>query len=770
MMNFFKKLIFCLLCTTVSVALAAQSFVVKAIRIEGLERVNQNTVLHYLPVKPGQWVDLSNTSVLIQALYKTGFFSDIHLSESGNTLIVQVVERPTIGTLTIVGNKDIPEDKMNEFLKSVGLVQGAVVDDATLARTQKTLQSEYYARGRYNARVSIETTPQSRNRVDVKLVISEGLNALINHIEIIGNHAFSTRKLLKQIPINTTHWWSFFTHGDQYSKQKLGDSIEALQNFYLNKGYVRFHVDSTQVELTPDKKEVAIIIRITEGQRYHLKGYQLSGDLVVSDAKLRQSIKLKTGNVYAKTDVDRAIAAIRFDLGDLGYAFPTINVIPTIDDVHHCVFLNFYISPGNRFYVHQIHFSGNIKTADDVLRSQMRQLEGALSSSRKIEESKRYLNLLGYLQNVQIESIPVPGTENLMDLEYHLTEMPSAQAAASLGYGSNGLIFNAHFNQTNFLGTGRAVGINFNTTTFVTGLSFNYNNPFYTIDGIQRGFTVYGQRTTPGQVNVANYSTDVYGAGVNYSLPVSSHNDSIQFGYGYQFTKLGIGSMASREMRDFVNENGNDFDQLLFNMGWTRDSRDRALFPTKGFLQTANAQLTTPAGGTPLEYYKLNYLANWYHSMWDDDADFVLNLRGSVGYGNGYGSTDGLPFFANYFAGGIGFTGAVRGYETNTLGPRDSNNQPLGGNLLAVASANVTFPNFMSEDLRTSLFVDAGNVYNTKLQFPSERAGCLRASVGISGEWNLPFIGVLNVSVAKALNSRHGDDLQIVQFTVGRSF
>ncbi len=769
-MNFLKKLVFFGLLIVANVSFAADGCVIRDIRIVGLQRVDARTVLHYLPIKPGQAADLSNTSNIIQALYRTGFFSDITLSQEGNILIIHVVERPTIGTLEVIGNKDIPEDKMNSFLKSVGLVQGAVLDSSVLDRIQKSLQSEYYNRGRYNARVSIETIPQSRNRVAVKIVISEGQTALIRDIEIIGNHAFSRSKLIRQIPINTTHFWSFFTHGDQYSKQKLADSVDALQNFYLNKGYVRFRVDSTQVELTPDKKDVTIILHITEGACYKLKGYRLSGDFLVPECKLRKSIKLKPGCVYSKAEIDCAVAAIKFDLGDLGYAFPTINVIPEIDDVNHCVFLNFYINPGNRFYVRQIHFSGNLKTSDNVLRSQMRQFEGALASSRNIEESRRYLNLLGYLQDIQIETTPVPGTENLMDIEYRVTETPSAQAAASLGYGTNGLIFNANVNQTNFLGTGRAVGVRFNTTTFATGISFNYNNPFYTIDGVQRGFAIYGQRTTPGEVNVTNYSTDVYGIAVNYSLPVSCNNDSIQFGYGYQFTKLNIGALASLELLDFVAQNGRNFDQLLLNFGWTRDGRDRALFPTRGLMQTANMQVTTPAGGSPLEYYKLNYLGSWYYPIFNEDGDFVFNLRGTVGYGNGYASTDGLPFFANYFAGGIGFNGAVRGYETNTLGPRDSNNKPLGGNFLAAGSASVTFPNFITEDLRTSLFVDVGNVYNTDIQFVSERAGCLRSSVGVAAEWNLPMLGVLNVSFAQPLNNRPGDELQRVQFTVGKSF
>lgn len=769
-MNFLKKLIFFLLLGIISTAFAAEGCIIRNIHIIGLQRVDQRTVLHYLPIKPGQRVDLSNTCNIIQALYKTGFFSNITLSQEGSTLIVCVAERPTIGNLEVVGNKEVPEDKMNAFLKSVGLVRGAILNNSVLDRIQKTLQSEYYSRGRYNAHVCVEVSPQSRNRVAVKIVISEGRTALIRDIEIIGNCAFSKSKLVRQIPINTTHCWSFFTHGDQYGRQKLIDSVEALQNFYLCKGYLRFRVDSTQVELTPDKKDVTIIIHITEGAPYTLKGYQLSGDLMIPECKLRESIKLKPGCIYSKLDIDRAICAIKFDLGDLGYSFPTVNVIPCIDDVHRCVFLNFYISPGNRFYVRHIHFTGNLKTSDYVLRSQMRQFEGALASSRNIEESKRYLNLLGYLQDIHVEATPVPGTENLMDLEYCVTEMPSAQAAASLGYGTNGLIFNANFNQTNFLGTGRAVGIKFNTTSFATGLNMSYNNPFYTIDGIQRGFSLYGQRTTPGEVNVTNYSTDVYGGAVTYSLPVSSNNDSIQFGYGYQFTKLNIGALASIELRDFVEQNGRNFDQLLLNFGWTRDGRNRALFPTIGLMQTVNLQLTTPAGGSPLEYYKLNYLGSWYHPVFNEDCDFIFNLRGAVGYGNGYASTDGLPFFANYFAGGIGFTGAVRGYETNTLGPRDSDHKPLGGNFLAAGSASITFPNFMTEDLRTSLFVDIGNVYNTRLQFPSERAGCLRTSAGIAAEWNLPMLGVVNISYAWPLNNRPGDELQRVQFTVGKSF
>lgn len=755
---------------------AANAFVVQHICVVGAQRVDQRTVLHYFPIKLGETIDLSNTCDAIQALYRTGFFSNITLTQEGNTLIIHVVERAIIGCISIVGNKDLPEDKLKEYLKSLGLVQGATLDNAILDKVQKSLQSEYYSRGRYNARVCTEIIPQGRNRVAVKIVISEGQTALIRDIEIIGNHAFSKRKLIKQMPLNTTHWWSFFTHGDQYSREKLTNSVKALENFYLDHGYARFRIDSAQVQIMPDKKDVAIVVHVTEGPCYKLCGYHLSGDLILPEAQLRKSIRLKPGATYSKLDIECAVQSIKFDIGDLGYAFPTVNVIPEIDDNKRQVFLNFYISPGSRFYVRQIHFCGNIKTADVVLRSQLRQLEGALVSSRNIEESKRRLNLLGYLQNVQVETVPVCGAENLADLEYRITESPSAQAAANMGYGTNGWIFNAHFNQTNFLGTGRSVGINFSTTRLVTGVSLNYNNPFYTIDGVQRGFSLYGQRTTPGRENSAKYSTDSYGAAVNYILPVSACNDSLQFGYGYQYTKLNIGSLASLQLIDFVARNGRNFDQLMLNAGWARDGRDRALFPRRGLFQSASVQLMTPAGNNPLEYYKANYFISWYRSLFCED--FVFNARTNLGYGDGYGSTDGLPFFVNYFAGGIGFNGAVRGYETNTLGPRDSTNQPLGGNFLVVGGASISFPNFITEDLRTSIFVDAGNVYNTSLghdhrgdfNHQSERAGPVRVSCGVSAEWNLPFLGVLEVSYAIPLNSRPGDELQQLQFTVGRSF
>lgn len=767
-MRFFRNILLFLLLAFTGVSFAQDTFVVRQIRVEGLQRLDQRTVLHYFPIKLGQRIDLSNTCEAIQALYSTGFFSNIQLGQEGNALVIHVEERATIGTIDIVGNSDLPDDKLKEFLKSLGLVQGAALDNAILDRVQKSLQSEYYNRGRYNARVCTEVVSQSRNRVGVKVVISEGQTALIRDIEIIGNCAFSRFKLIRQIPINTTHFWSFFTHGDQYSRQKLNDTVKSLECFYLDHGYARFHIDSARVQLTPDKKDVAIVIHLTEGPCYKFCGYKLSGDLVLPECELRKCIQLKPGSTYSKADIDCAVEAIKFALGDFGYAFPTINVIPQIDDVKHQVFLNFYISPGCRFYVRHIHFCGNIKTADMVLRSQMKQFEGALISSRNIEESKRRLNVLGYLQDVKVDAVPVPGAENLADLEYHVTETPSAQAAASVGYGTNGFIFNAHFNQTNFLGTGRAVGIKFSTTRLITGVSLNYNNPFYTVDGVQRGISVYGQRTTPGNENVAKYSTDSYGGAVNYLLPISSCNDSIQLGYGYQYTKLNIGSAASLELTDFVAKNGRTFDQLLLNAGWARDTRNRALFPTRGLYQNASVQIMTPAGNHPLDYYKASYYLSWYYPLFCDD--FVLNVRGNVGYGNGYGNTSGLPFFVNYFAGGIGFNGAVRGYENNTLGPKDSTLQPLGGNFLVVGGASLSFPNFITEDLRTGIFVDVGNVYNTDPQYPTEHAGPIRCSVGLSAEWYLPVLGVLELSLSRPLNDRPGDNLQQFQFTVGKSF
>lgn len=760
-----KVILFTLLMITMPWAIADNSFVVKNIEINGLQRVPRSTVLQYLPVKVGQQFNTADTSTAIHDLYATGLFQDINVSRQGNTLIVDVVERPTIGSVSVTGNKMVPKEKMEQVLKQLGLVEGNVFDSALLDRVKNGLKSEYLNMGHYNVRVDTTVTPQPRNRVAIRVEISEGKVAQVAKIDIVGNKVFSSKTLIKQMELTTPHLWSVLTRGDQYSKEKLDKSLDAIRNYYQDRGYIRFKIDSTQVLLTPDRKQVVIVIHVTEGERYTFKGYRVVGNYIVSEQKMRESIPIAPGRVFSRKVVTDSGQALGRAMGNLGYAFANINAQPDIDDEYRQVFVTFFVEPGQRIYVRRITFSGNTKTSDIVLRRELRQMEGSLVSLDNIDESKRRLDLLGYLDKAEVETKPVTGVDDQVDLDYHVTEGPTAQAIAGIGYGTTGFVVNASLNQNNFLGTGKTLGINFQNSLVSTNYSVTYNNPYYTPEGIQRGFTAYATRTTPGRLNVANYTTDTYGGSVNYIIPVTEY-DSVNLGYGLQNLHLSEGSNPSTEIQDFVNENGSEYTQGLLTGGWTRNKLDRANFPTRGYIQNAGALVTVPLFHDSLEYYKLNYGAHYYHPIY---SDYIISLMGNTGYGSGYGKTSELPFFVNYFAGGpSGYPGSVRGYAPNSLGPKDSNGSPIGGNFLVTGSGALIFPNPMQEKLRSSLFFDAGNVYTTQ---SSNSSGPVRLSTGLALDWKVPVLNVmLSVSLALPINHRKGDDTEPFQFNIGTNF
>lgn len=753
----------------------ADSFVVQAIQVEGLDGISRDTVLAYLPVKIGQRFNTDNSSSVIHSLYDTGFFKDISLSRQGNTLVVRALERPVISSIDVSGNKDIDKDQFNSVLKNLGLVEGQVFSQAVLDKVVVGLQSEYYNRGRYNAQINTTVTPQARNRVAVKIDISEGLIAKVEGVNIIGNKAFSTKTLLDELPLATTGLFSFVSHDNQYSREKLGNAAEALANYYMDRGYIRFKIESTQASLTPDRKGVYVTFKINEGQVYHVSGVKLVGRLILPEAKLRSLVTIKPGDVFSKEVTKNSTKAISYLLGEQGYTFADVNPVPDIDDANHTVFLTIHVEPNRRVYVRQIKFTGNTQTADEVLRREMRQYESSLANIANIDESTRRLRLLPYIQDAKVDTLPVPGSTDQVDLDYTVTETPPATAMASVSYGTDGLGFSASVNNNNFLGTGKTMGIGFNTDTYVRTYSINYSDPYFTKDGVQRSFSIYSQRYTPGDVNITNYTYDTYGGSMTYSVPVSSKGDMIQYGSGFQHTNLHIGSDPSTEISDFVDQYGTQFNQVLLNGGWSRNGFDRSIFPTRGLNQSAGVQISMPANSsTAVQYFKVNYTARWLQPIW---GQFILNSMANVGYGGGYGGTANIPFFQNYYAGGIGYTGSVRGYEANSLGPKDSLNNPLGGNLQTTGTVGLIFPNGISPDkLRTTLFMDAGNVYNTKIgslpmsEQATAHAGPLRYSAGVAVEWRVPILGVLNFSVAKALNSQPGDQTEIFQFTFGTSF
>ncbi|MEN9916962.1 MAG: outer membrane protein assembly factor BamA [Pseudomonadota bacterium] len=762
--------------------LPAQAFTVKRIEVEGLQGINRDTVLSYLPIRTGQSFQSYQSSAVIDALYATGFFSDVTLEEQANTLIIKVVERPTISEVDISGNKEIPKDKLKQIVKKIGLVRGQLFDKATLDRFVAQLRMQYDNMGKYSARVTPIVTPLPNNRVSVRILISEGLTVEIADISIVGNHVFSERKLRGALPMGTHHFWSFFTNSDQYSQDRLSASLDALQSYYMDRGYLKFKVDSTQASLTPDRKHVYLIIHVTEGPIYKLSGYQLTGNVIVSQTKLQKLlVPLQCGQVFSRAKVVAAEQGIKKALGDFGYILATVNTAPQIDDENRTVFLTFYVDPGNRVYVRHINISGNLKTQDLVFRRLLRQQEASVVSETDMKTSIRQLNLSGFLEGEpRIAPIPIAGYTDQVDLDVNLTEAHAAQALFSLGYGTNGPVVGASLNQNNVFGTGNQLGLNFNNTRAAMVYSISYNNPYYTLDGIQRGFDVFYQRSTPGDLNTTTYNTNTYGADLHYSIPFDERGDSLQISGGLQKLQLNLPPTVqqSLEVQNFVRQHGVQFNQFLFTLGWTRNSLDRLIFPSSGIYQNANVQLALPVGGQPLYYYKGAYSGVDYLAF---KHNFILQSRLSLGYGNGFASTTGLPFFANYYAGGIGTDGQVRGYEISSLGPRDTNGYPLGGNVMTVGSLALIVPNPISDKLRTSIFIDAGNTYSTlgitRVNPPppivrgGSGSGPLRYSTGIDVDWRVPVFNVtLSFSIAKAMNPQPGDQTQVFQFNIGTGF
>lgn len=746
---------------------AANEFIVRDIKITGLQRVTAGTVLNYLPVQVGEEVGPASTAQIIRALYDTGFFQSVELERQGNTLIVNVVERATIGSVTVAGNKEIPSEKMKELLKQLGLVKGRVFQRSSLERLEKELKQAYNARGKYNARIDTSVKNLTENRVAINAAISEGRVSRIKEIKFIGNHDFSTSELMPQMSLSTSSIFTYLTKRDQYTKAAMDASLESLRSFYLDRGYLKFRIVSSQVLLSPDKKDVFINIHIEEGPQYRFSGFSVIGKTILPKEKIDALVQVRQGEVFSRKKVTESISAMGLALGDIGYGFPAINAEPRIDEKNKTVFITFIVEPGRHVYVRRINFHGNTKTADYVLRNVIRQNEGSLLSLHNIKESERQMRLLGYLKNVNVKTTPVPGANNQVDLDVEIEEAPSAEATASLGYGTNGPQFNAAFNQHNFMGTGRSVGVGFNASYWGKDYSFNYYNPFYTKTGVGRGINLYYQTIDPKRLkDISVYSADRLGADVSYNILLSEYS-SLQLGYGYQDLRIkSVGFVE--QIRNFALLHGRNFHEIRLSSGWSRNTYDQMPYPTRGWNQQANVLVALPASARSLSYYKASYMTRFYQPLL---KGFIFTALGNVGYGNTF-NRDGLPFFENYYAGGIAYPGQVRGFDSYSLGPKDNNFNALGGNFLLNASAGLILPYPLSRDtIRTTIFADAGNVYASRMPtfLTGIDSGPLRYSAGLSVEWRSPF-GPLAFSVAKPLNKQPFDDEQIFQFTLSSGF
>lgn len=762
-MSEIRKILLVIACLfAISSEAYAESFVVKKIEVKGLQGISLGTVLNYLPVKEGDRFDTEQAPEIIKDLYKTGFFSDVNVTSSNNVITIKVVERAVITSINISGNSKITKKQLLDVLKEIGLSEGQVLNQATLSGLEQILVQQYYNLGCYNVKIKTEVTPASRNRVILNIKINEGPAATIKEIHIIGNQAFDEKTLLKQFTLTTPKWWkfTFLTHVDQYSKEKLEGDLEKLRSYYMDRGYLKFKIDSTQVSLTPDKKHIYIIIHINEGSVYTISGFSLSGNLIGKEQEIRKYIQLKAGETFSRRKIMDINAVINQIYGNYGYANPDIKSDPVVDETKHTVFIKFSVDPGKKVYVRRITFSGNSKTDENVLRREMRQQEGALYSLSKINESKRRLANLGYIENIDSTLEPVPGHPDQVDLVYKVKETSSASATFQLGYSDmDGLIYGIHVDETNFMGTGRTVSVQFNNSSYYQTYGFTYYNPYHTINNISFKFDIYAQIENGGDSNdMSTYTMDLYGTTITYGIPLSDYS-RLNAGYGYEYTKIRTDAGSPIEVDDFVSQYGDQFNEGKLIAGWSYNKLDRAIFPTRGFAQSINLEGGFPLDGNDLSYYKTNYNASWFQPLY---KKFILHAKGEAGYGNSIGTVSNLPFFKNYYAGGMD---SVRGFDGNSLGPKDSNGDAIGGNVLADASMSLIFPNPIGESMRTSLFVDVGNVYANRFELNQ-----MHSAAGTQVEWRSP-IGVLRFAITPFyLHTLDGDHKRFFDFSFGTSF
>ena len=739
-------------------AQSAETFIVSDIKVKGLQRTPVGTVYDYLPVRVGQRFSTDKVGDAIRALFKTGFFKDVALEREGSTLVVTVVERPSIAKIAFEGNKDLSTEELTKALKKIGLSEGKVFDRQILDKVEQELRRQYFSHGKYGLKIDTKVTELSRNRVSLQIVLVEGQAAKIKHINIVGNNSFETKDLLKSFELNTSNLLSFYTKDDQYSKQKLAADLERLRSFYLDRGYINFAIESSQIAMTADKKEIYVTVNIKEGDVFTLDKVKLAGNLVVDPQALIKLVKVGPGETFSRKNATETSKAISDRLGDEGYSFANVNMVPDIHEKEKTVDMTFFVDPGKRVYVRHINMHGNTKTRDEVLRREMRQMESSWASSSKIERSKQRLDRLGYFENTSVETPAVAGTADQIDVNYTVTEKSSGNLTAGVGYSqTQGIIFNANVSQDNVFGSGKRVDFTFNNSNITTQYRFAYLDPYFTSDGISMGYDIGYTARNAAAANLSNYSTNIANTGFNFGIPLNE-SDRLSFSVEGSHTILKTSTFTSTQINDFVALHGNKYSSLTSSIGWSHDTLNRAIMPTDGGQQRLSASATVP--GSTLTYYKANYKQQHFFPL---AKDFTLKLNADLGYGSGYGNTKGLPFYENFYAGG---TGSVRGFRANTLGPKDSNGYPFGGSTKILGNIELFFPvPFVEEvkSVRLGAFVDAGTVSN------GIALSNLKYSAGLSAQWLSPF-GALAISFAHPFNAKTTDQSQGFQFSFGQGF
>ena len=801
-----KKILFATLLATSVSAHSAENFVVQDIQIEGLQRVALGAALLKMPVRVGDTVDSQDVAEIIKALYASGNFEDVKVLRDGDTLMVQVKERPTIASVSFSGNKAIKEEQLQQNLDASGIRVGEALDRTKLSNIEKGLEDFYYSVGKYNATVKAVVTPLPRNRADLKFVFTEGVSAKIQQINFIGNDVFSDEELRSRFNLNVdVAWWNFLSD-DKYQKQVLAGDIEALRSFYLDRGYLKFQVDSTNVSISPDKKGVYITMNLNEGKPYTVKDVKFRGELIGKEDDFKAMIPFEMGETYQGSAVTQLEESIKRELGEAGYAYPQVRTIPEFDDETQQVSLVINVETGKRMYVRDIRFVGNNATKDEVLRREMRQMEGSWLNSKAIDTGKARLNRLGFFETVDVQTVRVPGTDDQVDLVYNVKEANSGSVNFGVGYGTeSGVSFTVGLTQDNFLGTGNRVGINATTNDYQRNITLEYRDPYWNIDGVSLGGKVFFNKFEASEAGIVDYTNESYGTSLTWGFPFDELN-RFEFGVGYTHNKIGnLTPYLQVEQFLRAQESNMDSDGSLItddfdiNVAWTRNNLNKGYFPTAGNYQRASAKMTVP--GSDAKYFKLQYDVRQYIPL-TKKHEFTLLLRGRLGYGNGYGQTDGkdnlYPFYENFYAGG--FT-SLRGFGSNSAGPKavyrdysGSNNgadtatdDSVGGNAVALGSVELIVPTPFASDearnqIRTSIFYDMASVWDTEFDYRDAGAAYganyyydysdptnYRSSYGVALQWMSPM-GPLVFSLAKPIEKYEGDDEEFFTFTIGRTF
>jgi outer membrane protein insertion porin family len=737
----------------------AQSFTpfkVKDIRVEGLQRTEPGTIFSYLPVKVGETMTEEKAQSALRALYATGFFKDVRLDVDNDVLVVTVEERPAIASIDFSGMKEFEPEAVRKVLREVGMAEGRIFDRSVLENTELEIKRQYLARGLYAAEVQTTVTPLERNRVGINIAVTEGEVAKIHGINIVGNHSFPERELLKEFVLRTPGWLTWYTKHDRYSREKLSADLESLRAFYQNRGYLDFAIESTQVSISPDRRDVYITVNVSEGEKYVVSKVDLSGQFVVPRRELEKLVQLKPGDVFSREKLAATTKAISDRLGNDGYAFANANAIPDLDKEKRTVAFNIVVDPGRRVYVRRIDVAGNSKTRDEVVRREMRQLEGAYYDASKIQLSRRRIDRTQYFSEVNVETQPVEGNPDQVDVVYTVKERPTGALLFGLGFSSvEKIAISASLTQSNVFGTGKFLSFAVSSGSVNRVYSLSYLNPYYTVDGVSQGFDIYKRRTDASSLATGAYTTDALGGGVKFGYPVSEVS-RIDLGLNVENTKLQTFDTSPLAYLNFVQQFGSEYRYGALTGGWTRDTRDSLITTRSGSL----IRVTSEVAGGDLKYMRLGYQHQVYFPI---SRNLSLLAGGELGTAGGIGGQP-LPFFKAFFAGG---PGSVRGYRPFSLGPQDVNGAAVGGNRKATGNLEALFPMPGAEQdpsLRLAWFIDGGNVFLQNIQLND-----LRYSTGLAFFWASPF-GPLRFSFAQPLNAQSTDHIQKLQFTFGTGF